>query len=377
MVVRAPSRDGIVINIQGRGDGGQWFAAVEFEQSGGAFEGFGRKRTFAKQGLKRCAIGIRESDDVFFPTFFGLNLMFNDVISRCGEDDSFSLDRDGQIKEYSVNFLSADCQNQVTVAHEMGHGFGLPHSSGIDVMNGWFGSTHPDYGQVAVHTIAPFKDMLGWIPSSKKYIPVPGISTTITLERLALPQTSNYLMAQIPITDTFYTIEARNFAGYDQQLDGLEGVLIHHVDLTLLSNLNNYVAEAVQDSNARYTWQPGETFTDAANGITVHIESATSTGFQVTITVPKANQTINFAPLPNRGLKDSPFTITAITTSGLSMNFDATGVCTVNDTVVTLTALGTCTITAHQNGSVNYNAASDVKRSFMVLAKVYQPLISR
>ena len=44
-------------------------------------------------------------------------------------------------------------------------------------------------------------------------------SQTITLERLALPGSGNYLMAQIPMDNApgqFYTVEARQRVGYDQ-----------------------------------------------------------------------------------------------------------------------------------------------------------------
>jgi hypothetical protein len=251
----------------------------------------------------------------------------------------------------------------------MGHTFGLPHSSSIDIMNGWFGSIHPVYDQIGLHTIAPFKDLLGWIPTTEKYVAMPGTSATITLERLALPQTNNYLMAQIPISNSttlFYTVEARHFAGYDQELDGAPGVLIHRVDLTLLNDLNNTVAEIVPSNGGRLRWESGETFTDSANGITVSVDSMTATGFRITITTPKANQTINFTPLPNKTVLDPPFTIIATASSALSISFSATGTCTVNTSTVTLTGLGSCIITAHQAGTTNYNPAPDIAQTFMI-----------
>jgi len=121
--------------------------------------------------------------------------------------------------------------NQDVLAHEMGHGFGLPHSSGAyntpydsmwDPMSAG-GTCAPGdvtYGCIAVHTISYHKDRLGWIPSDRKYTAAGGSDQTITIERIdELPTTSGtYLMAQIPYgstASTFYTVESRRFHGYD------------------------------------------------------------------------------------------------------------------------------------------------------------------
>jgi hypothetical protein len=84
-------------------------------------------------------------------------------------------------------------------------------------------------------------------------------------------------------------------------------------------------------------------------------------------TVVKRNQTIDFESLPNRTPEMTPFTASATASSGLSVTFTATGVCTVAGNTVTLTGqAGACTITAHQPGNQSYNAAPDVARSFEV-----------
>jgi hypothetical protein len=154
-------------------------------------------------------------------------------------------------------------------------------------MNGYFGSIHPTYGQIAVHTNAFHKDLLGWIPTAKKYVVTPGNPATITLERLALPQTNNYLMAQVPINKPdidFYTIEARHFAGYDQSLDGDRGVLIHKVKMSQCLDLNGFPSEIIVNPiTDRLRWESGDTFIDATNHVTITVNSATATGYVVTI----------------------------------------------------------------------------------------------
>jgi hypothetical protein len=85
-------------------------------------------------------------------------------------------------------------------------------------------------------------------------------------------------------------------------------------------------------------------------------------------TVSKAAQTITFGPLANTNLGVAPFSITASTTSGLTITFTSTttGVCTVSGSTVTIVATGSCSITASQSGNTNYNAATPVSQSFTV-----------
>src|SRR5439155_21221210 len=84
------------------------------------------------------------------------------------------------------------------------------------------------------------------------------------------------------------------------------------------------------------------------------------------LTVAKADQTITFAALAGRIYGDADFTVTATVSSGLVVNFAATGSCTIATTTVTITGAGSCTITASQAGNTNYNAAADVPQTFSI-----------
>jgi len=231
----------------------------------------------------------------------GINMMFNyDWYSGWAWGGSMTKTLDGVTKSWSITWEPPWAYADISVIqHEMGHGFGLPHSSGAygatydnawDVMSKdrYNCAAHTDatYGCIAQQTISYHKDKLGWIPAGQKFTPANPSTTTITLEQLALPATSNYKMAQIPIGGSathFYTVEARRLTGYDIKLAGA-AVIIHEVDTTrsrpayvLDPDLNGVT------SDAGAMWTVGETFTDAANQISVAVLSATATGFTVRI----------------------------------------------------------------------------------------------
>lgn len=253
-----------------------------------------------------CAAAADE--DVFFPDFDGfhvvLNQNFDPPISNLARGGGQFMTLDGQRRFWSVTWMTPEFQpHQHVWAHEMGHGFGLLHSSGPydetydshwDVMSGWPPAlfSHPEYGDVAVHTIAYHKDFLGWIPPDRKYVAAPNSTRTITLERLAQPGAEGYLMAQIPIGDSttdFYTVEARLFADYDEEIPD-EAIVIHKVDTTLEDRLAQVVDidENGDPNDEGAMWTVGEIFTDRENALQISIDAAYETGYRVTINTDPA-----------------------------------------------------------------------------------------
>ncbi len=82
----------------------------------------------------------------------------------------------------------------------------------------------------------------------------------------------------------------------------------------------------------------------------------------------KVDQTITFAPLPNKSAGDVPFALTATASSGLPVYFNILSGSAVLDTnnVLTLLGAGTVTTIAWQPGDSSYNAAAPVQQSFNV-----------
>jgi hypothetical protein len=130
----------------------------------------------------------------------------------------------------------------------------------------------------------------------------------------------------------------------------------------------------------------GNTFTmrSGAGTCMVQYDQAGNANYNVaaqvteTVTARKMNQTIAFGTLPDRAVGDLPFTVTGSASSRLTVTFTASGPCRVASNMVILTgAVGTCTVTAHQAGDVNYSAAPDVPQSFKIAFKIYLPFIRR
>jgi hypothetical protein len=91
----------------------------------------------------------------------------------------------------------------------------------------------------------------------------------------------------------------------------------------------------------------------------------------VTLSVVKAAQTITFAAVSDKTYGDSAFALTVSSNSGLSVTVTPadTSVCTVASTTVTIVSVGTCSLTALQAGDSEYDAATNVTRSFTIAAK--------
>jgi M6 family metalloprotease-like protein len=253
--------------------------------------------------LELLAIDCAAAADpiVTFTNFVGINMMFNERLGGFWygtSGRSFNIDGGTRTMRTTWIFLRDSFPAFLGgLVHEIGHGFGFPHSSGPygqtydsnwDVMSNSY--PHYDAGindYIPEGTISYHKDLDSWIPAARKFTASRNTSTAITLDRLVSPVGASYLMAQIPIPNTtnrFYTVELRIQTGYDTWVPG-NGVIIHDVLTTRSSPA--LVVDPDNNSNpndAGAMWTPGETFTDAANQISVAVLSLTTTSATVVIT---------------------------------------------------------------------------------------------
>ncbi len=96
---------------------------------------------------------------------------------------------------------------------------------------------------------------------------------------------------------------------------------------------------------------------------------------RATHTPVRVDQTIQFAPLPDRMLDDSPFMLSPTSSSGLPVQFSSTtpAICTVDGAMVTLHTAGTCTIVISQPGNWAYTPAVAVSQQFLVTERADDP----
>jgi gliding motility-associated-like protein len=87
------------------------------------------------------------------------------------------------------------------------------------------------------------------------------------------------------------------------------------------------------------------------------------------LTISKANQTIEFKEVPSGLRTTQVFSLQATSTSGLRVYFESAdpSIASVNGSVLTINKEGSVVITALQNGDHNWNPASDVRKSVVTL----------
>jgi M6 family metalloprotease-like protein len=247
---------------------------------------------------------------VDFSQYYGINLQFNqaldvrttppyDQLSHGGQS---GLAIDGVNRLFGVTWLAdLHVRNRVVITHEMGHGFGWPHSSGPygqtydsrwDLMSAGYLFFDATYGWLGAHTIAYHKDITGWYAPGQVYATASRDSVRLTIERTALPPPGNVRMVRIPLQSEpgkFYTVEARKLAGYDRGLPG-DALLLHKVDPTL-GDRQAQVVDPDDNGNPNddgAMWLPGESFHDVANDVLLTVLGSTATGYQIELEVGNA-----------------------------------------------------------------------------------------
>lgn len=247
--------------------------------------------------LEDCT-GVADND-VHFPDYTAINLIFNHSLGCCAWGGGGVVARDGVTRVYGVTWMPDwGWRNHGVFGHEMGHGIGLPHSRSSyytygnpwDVMSDlWYRcdlATDPVLGCLGQHTIGYHKRRLGWVPDAAHVTLAPGATQVVHLDKLERPSAGTPHLATIPIhgaSGHYYTVEVRRRYGFDGKLPGAS-VVIHEIDESRGEPAQVVDADGNGSANdAGSRWLVGETFTDA-HGISVSVDAVDGAGFLVTLT---------------------------------------------------------------------------------------------
>jgi M6 family metalloprotease-like protein len=326
---------------------------------------------------------------VNFNNFKGVNLFFNGELDAShGAPEDLTLDNVRRTG-LPVTWINVDgVKRHDVIVHEMGHAFGLNHSSGPyqstydspwDAMSGGENCfpgaefLQQGFGCIGVHTVAAHKAYLGWLPAARRFDAKPGPATTITLSRLAQPvQTPGvFWMAKLPIAgtaDQYYTVELRTGIGYDRGVP--EGVVVHKVN----EQRDDRNAQAVDPDhngflNASSRLLAGGAFTDDATGVSVRVESIDPAAGTARVTLGispriKIDDVTVSEPSAPAGTAPARFTVRLSQASTATVRVDfATGALTATGNVDYAHSQGTLTIPAGSTtGTITVHVKLDTVR---------------
>ena len=237
----------------------------------------------------------------------GINLMFN------GDLDGYAWGGGGCTTLEGVHTCKSVTwnppwafSNLALLAHEMGHGYGLPHSDNSDgdddpydnpwdvMSDAWSNATSSStFGTLPKHINVFQRERLGWIDAARK-VTVAANNTQlrrIQLDRASLRGSANAQMVVLampqagdPSQTVIYTLEARTRSGdYEAQLAG-NAIVIHKVqDYGMAYSMDADVPPADRANNEGSMFKVGETWHTPDRRHWVYVEAATANGFQVTV----------------------------------------------------------------------------------------------
>lgn len=248
---------------------------------------------------------IAQADgDVDFSSVTGINLMFNAELDGYAWGGQRCLDLDGVSRCWPTTWNPPwSFNNLAPLAHEMGHGYGLPHSNNSDqdldpydnpwdnMSDAWRnGVSNALYGTLPKHINAFQRDRLGWIPEGRKMVFEPDMTEGVTVELAAAnlattpAEHPQILILRMPLaTDPFktvlYTVEARFKTGtYDSRLAG-DAVIVHRIEQTVAFSVDADNPPADVSNNEGSMFKPGEAWSTANQEHWVIVERKTDTGF--------------------------------------------------------------------------------------------------
>jgi hypothetical protein len=265
---------------------------------------------------------------VNFAGVAGINIMLNESLDCCAYGGSYTYTNlDGANRTIRTTWDPPWAQTYHVLGHEMGHAFGMPHSTGPSVnpptglnvyVSVWdvmsdaagrltgYANINPNVacvsdlatGCIAQGMIAPQLLYPGWILAADQALVPRTTAQSVLLERVRnQPVGSDDLIARIPTTaaafDDFYTVEVRENSGYDfnnmVQIGNNPNwtTLIHLVDTSRDGQDGQPLIVTAGNSTAingpAAMWQAGESFVDATRNVTINVIAREGNAVRVNI----------------------------------------------------------------------------------------------
>lgn len=252
-----------------------------------------------------CAVAADPTVD--FTGVQGINMMFNGDLDGYAWGGGGCTTLEGVEACRSVTWNPPWAfDNLAPLSHEMGHGYGLPHSDNSDgdddpydnpwdvMSDAWSNATSSaTFGTLPKHINVFQRERLGWIDAARK-VTIAASNTQslrIQLDRASLRGSTNVQMIVLampqagdPSQTVIYTVEARVRSGdYEAQLAG-DAVIIHKVqDYGMAHSQDADVPPADHAGNEGSMFKAGESWHTPDGRHWVQVESANANGFVITV----------------------------------------------------------------------------------------------
>nr|WP_298127641.1 hypothetical protein [uncultured Pseudoxanthomonas sp.] len=245
--------------------------------------------------------------EVDFSNIQGVNLMFNGELDGNAWGGGACATLDGVYTCTRVTWSPPwSFANLAPLAHEMGHGYGLPHSNNSDgdsdtydnpwdlMSDAWRNATSDTtYGLLPKHINMYQRERLGWLPPSRKRTIAADNRDMqeFVLDAASLVQTTNAQLVVLampsqpdPYKTVIYTLEARRRTGtYEAKLAG-DAVIIHKLeDYGIAYSIDRDVPAATLSSNEGSMLKVGGRWNTPDDLHWVEVVSATANGFVVRV----------------------------------------------------------------------------------------------
>jgi hypothetical protein len=107
-----------------------------------------------------------------------------------------------------------------------------------------------------------------------------------------------------------------------------------------------------------------------------NLEYLAAKPIQKTLSILKMSQTISFSPPTSLAIDQTPYTLTATSSSSLTpiLTSKTLKICTVSNFVLSIISSGICVINANQSGNQNYMPAVSVSKNINILKEPLEPM---